>query len=480
MARRGVRVVEESIKSIHKASMVILAQTGIKVHHRETLKIVEKLGIKVLDDRVFFQEDQLMKWVSKAPKLFTIHARNPQYNMTMGGDSTEFAPGYGCPSIVESNGIRRAATYHDYCNFLKLVHQSEFFKINGGLVVQPCDLDPRQFLPLLIYSTIIHSDKCLMGIPGRTLEVLKMMDLVGILFGQNALLEKPRVLTLINSTSPLQYDQVALETMMVCSQHNQPLIVSPGPMAGATGPVTLAGNLALGNAEALAGIAISQMVNEGTPVVYGLQPTIIDMSSAAISIGSPVCALGMAYSAKLAKFYGLPSRCGGANTDAKNVSAQSGLESMMAMFGICLEKPNFILHSAGILDGYGSMSYEQFILDLEIIRMVEYYLKGLNFSQESLAVKIIDQVGPGGEFLTVQHTLDNFREASWMSEICRRGPTTENKTGEDIFNHNIIMKKEKMLEEYRIPNIDLSVKAQLMNYLSTEIEIDKALLKKVG
>jgi len=472
--------VEEALKSIHKASMVILEQTGIKIHHREILKIAEKLGAKVLDDRVFFQEGQLIKWVSKAPKLFTVYARNPQYDMTIGGDNTEFASGYGCPSIVESSGIRRAATYHDYCNFLKLVHQSDLFKINGGLVVQPCDLDPRQFLPLLIYSTIIHSDKCLMGIPGRTLEVLKMMDLVGILFGQNALLEKPRVLTLINSTSPLQYDQVAMETMMVCSHHNQPLIVSPGPMAGATGPVTLAGNLALGNAEALAGIAISQMINEGTPVIYGLQPTTMDMSSAAISIGSPVCALGMAYSAKLAKFYGLPSRSGGANTDAKNVSAQSGLESMMAIFGICLEKPNFILHSAGILDGYGSMSYEQFILDLEVIRMVEHYLKGLNLSKESLAVEVINQVGPGGEFITAQHTLDNFRQVSWIPEIWQRGFITENRTGEDLFYHKITMKKEKMLEEYQIPDLDLAIKAELMNYLSTEIEIDRALLKKVG
>lgn len=471
---------EESLKSIHNASMVILEQTGIKIHHQEILKMVEKLGVKVFQDKVFFQEDQLMKWVAKAPNIFTIYARNPQYDMVIGGENTEFAPGYGCPSIIEENGIKRAATYHDYCTFLKLVHQSSYFKINGGLVVQPCDLDPRQFLPLLIYSTVVHSDKCLMGIPGRTLEVLKMMDLVGILFGQNALLEKPRILTLINSTSPLQFDPIALDTMLVCSQHNQPLIISPGPMAGATGPITLAGNLALGNAEALAGIALSQMINEGIPVLYGLQPTTLDMRSAAISIGSPLCALGMVYAARLAKFYGLPGRCGGANTDAKNVSAQSGIESMMAMLGICLEKPNFILHSAGILDGYGSMSYEQFILDLEIISMIEYYLKGLQLSEEHLAVEVVNQVGSGGEFLTAQHTLDNCRSASWIPEICLRGTIPEKDSSDDFFNHKIMMKKEKMLEKYQTPDIDLTIKAELMNYLATEIEIDRALLKKIG
>lgn len=471
---------EASLKSIHKASMIILEQTGIKIYHPEILKMAEKLGIKVWDDKIFFREDQLMKWVTKAPHVFTIYARNPQYDMVIGGEGTEFAPGYGCATIIEGDGRKRAATYHDYCTFLKLVHQSGYFKINGGLVVQPCDLDPRQFLPLLIYATAVHSDKCLMGIPGRTLEVLKMMDLGGIIFGQHALLEKPRILTLINSTSPLQFDPIALDTMLVCSQHNQPLIISPGPMAGATGPITLAGNLALGNAEALAGIALSQMINEGTPVLYGLQPTTMDMRNGAISIGSPLCALGMAYSARLARFYGLPGRCGGANTDAKHLSVQSSLESMMAMLTIYLEKPNFILHSAGILDGYGSMSYEQFILDLEIIGMIERYAQGVNFSEEKLAIETIKQVGPGGEFLTVPHTLENCRESSWIPEIFLRGTAHQHIISDSFFQQKIITKMEKMLEGYQCPEMDPVMKSELMSYLSAEIEIDKALLQKVN
>ncbi|ATW27872.1 hypothetical protein DCMF_26730 [Candidatus Formimonas warabiya] len=471
---------DQPLKSIHEASMRILAQTGISIHHAEILKMAGKLGIKILGDRAFFQEDQVMKWVMKAPKVFTIYARNSQNDMVLGGGKTEFAPGYGCPSMIEIDGKKRAATYHDYCTFLKLVQQSSYFHINGGLVVQPWDLTPKQFLPLMIYSTMIHSDKCLMGIPGSTLEVLKMMDLAGILFGQDALLEKPRILTLINSTSPLRFDQIALETMLVCTQHNQPLIISPGPMAGATGPVTLAGNLALGNAEALAGIALTQMINEGTPVVYGLQPTTLDMQSASVSIGSPGCALGMVYSARLAKLYGLPSRCGGANTDAKYVSAQSGFESMMAMLGSCLERPDFILHSAGVLDSYGAMSYEQFIVDLEIMGMVKYFLEGLSLSENDLAVDWIHQVGPGGEFLTSQHTLENCRSASWIPEISLRGVVREDSPPDDLFLEKIRRKKEKMLQEYKSPELDGEIKSKLMHYLANEIEVDRDLLKKVG
>lgn len=473
-------MVEESLRAIHRASMMILERTGIKIHHPEILVMLGKLGVKVSNDKVFFREDQIINWISKAPRKFTLYARNPQYDMEIGGENLEFAPGYGCPAIIESNETKRSANYDDYCTFLKLVHQSNCFKINGGLIVQPCDIDPKQFLPILIYSTMVHSDKCLMGIPGKTLEVLKMMDLAGILFGQIALLEKPRIITLINSTSPLQYDQTALETMLVCSQHNQPLIISPGPMAGATGPVTLAGNLALGNAEALAGIAISQIINEGTPVVYGLQPTTMDMKSAFISIGSPACALGMVYAARLAKLYGLPCRCGGANTDAKSVSAQSSLESMMSILSVCLEKPNFIIHSAGILDGYGAMSYEKFILDLEMISMVEFYLKGLDFSEESLAVDVINQIGIGGEFLTAQHTLENFRSASWIPELCHRGIIPKDITSNSLFHNKIMVNKEKMLMEYQTPELDSEVKAELLNYLATEIEIDRSIIKKVS
>ena len=129
------------LKIIHKASMEVLEQTGIRIMQPDVLKIVHKSGIKVAGDRAYFTEDQVMHWVGKSPKKFTVYAKNPKFDMVIGGEKTEFAPGYGCCAIIEIDGTKRNADYQDYCSFLKIVHQSDYFNINGGLVVQPFDLD---------------------------------------------------------------------------------------------------------------------------------------------------------------------------------------------------------------------------------------------------------------------------------------------------------------------------------------------------
>lgn len=463
---------DEGLSKIHSASMRILQETGIRINHPEILEIVKSNGIKISGQTAFFKEEQVMKFVAKAPGSFVLYARNPEFNMHIGGGHTEFAPGYGCPTIIETDGCKRVATFEDYRIFLKLVHQCEYFKINGGILVQPSDLQSSQSLPLMIYSTLIHSDKCLMGIPGDVNQVTTVMEMAGIVFGQEALLDKPRVLTLINTTSPLQYDKIALETLLVCVKHHQPVIISPGPMAGATGPLTLAGNIALGNAEALALIAIAQMVREGTPVVYGLQATTTDMKSGRISIGSPGCALQMVYSARLAKAYGLPSRCGGANTDAKRVSVQSGYESMLSMYTGYQAKPDLMLHSAGILDGYASMSYEQLIVDLEIISTIKYFHADVAINDETLVIDLINSAGPGGQFLTSEHTAENCRKVPWLPVVALRGTMPEGEEANDILIGNINNKLEKMLQEYNQPVLDSRIKLQLDNYLLNKVGID--------
>ncbi len=456
--------------------MQILERVGIRVHHREILDLLTKNNIKVTGEIVFFSRDQVMAGVDAAPKKFTVYARNPKHDLIIGGDSVEFGAGYGCPAIIDPDGRRRNARFDDYLNFLKLVHQCDYFKLNGGILVQPEDLGADHAHAVMAHSALCCSDKVLLGMPGRAEDVQKIMDLAGIVFGgMDRLAEKPRVLTLVNTLSPLQMDVNTLDTMRICTHYHQPVIISPGPMAGATGPVTLAGNIALGNAEALAGIAICQILQPGTPVVYGLQATTSDMRTGGISIGTPDFALQTAGCARLAKRYGLPCRGGGCSTDAQALCVQSGYESMLQMLVACQEKINLILHSAGILEGYGAMSYEKFFADLEVIGMVRHYLKGVCVDDDTLALDTITEVGPGGEYLTCRHTLENCRKVPWQPDISARNV----KIGTD-FNSQILLniqsKKQKILDAYRPPDLAPEIRVRLDRYL-TDLGIERNFLE---
>ncbi|WP_373498481.1 trimethylamine methyltransferase family protein [Desulfococcus sp.] len=455
----------QTLKQIDEASLNILETVGIRLHHPDIRQLVQENGIQVVGETAFFKPHQVIRWVACAPARFTLHARNPVHDMALGGDVVHYGAGYGCPAILAADGILRPALFEDYLTFVKLVHQSPLFHLNGGVIVQPTDLPPQQSALAMISAAICHSDKCLLGIPGDEDTVREIMMLVGTVFGGlDTLRRTPRIITLVNTTSPLQIDRIALGTIRACAEHGQPVIISPGPMAGATGPITLSGNIALGHAEALAGIAIAQMITPGTPVIYGLQATISDMKTGKVSIGSPGFAVQAAWGARLAKMYHLPCRGGGAGTDAAAISVQGGYESMMAMMVSCREKINLILHGAGILKGYGAMSYEKFFVDTEIIRMIEYLIADLDTSADALALDVIREVGPGGQYLTHMHTMKNCRRVPWLPEIGVEGLPREGTTHGAELPH-IAGKKQKMLAEYRRPRLEESAERALLDYL---------------
>ncbi len=458
-----------TLEKLHHASLTILKETGIRIHHSETLEILKQNNIRVDGDVAFFNADSVMTWINKAPEKFTLYARNPIHDMDIGGEKSWYGAGYGCPAIIDADGHRRNAKFEDYCTFLKLVHQSECFHLNGGALVQPDDLPTTHCFPIMMGAAIRFSDKCLLGFPGDEPHMRRMMEMMEIVFGGIDELKKvPRLITMTNTTSPLQLDEIALSTMKICAEYRQPLIISPGPIAGATGPITPAGNIALGNAELLAAIAITQMMAEGTPVVYGLQATTADMKTGGISIGSPGFSLETAWGARLAKYYGLPCRAGGASSDAKGVSVQSGYESMLAMFVSRQEQVNVILHSAGILDAYGAMSYEQFLVDTEIISMVDYYLGDITDDKESLAVDLIHKVGPGGQFLAQPHTFQHCRTVPWTPGITHRGKLPEGNAHETVMGR-IDKKKEALLEAYTPPPLDEEIDSALKDFLKRSL-----------
>jgi len=456
--------VQEDLRKIHDASMQLLAECGIKILHHEVLNLVKRNGIKVVGETAYFSEEQLMAWVKKAPSGFTVYARNPQYDMFLGGDKVEFAPGYGAPSVIEENGQVRPALMRDYVNFIKLFHQSKYHNINGGVVVQPTDMVSIKSRPVMFYLSLSGSDKCLMAGTGELNEAQTILEMAALAFGgKEELIRKPRVMTIINMNSPLIIDTNMLENMMEYVKIGQPVVIASCTMAGSTGPVTLAGTIALSNAEILTGIAVAQMIREGSPVLYGNQTTTADMKTGSIAIGSPEGALCYTISARLAKAYGLPCRGGGALSDAKSLSVQSGYESMMTLMATAQARTNFIIHSAGILDSYNSMSYEKFIVDLEIIGMVKRFIQGIHISQDTLAVQVIKEVGIGGHFLGTEHTMENCRKEPFLPEISLRGRVMTDPN--ELLAEHIQNRVEKMLAAYEKPALEKETDQKLVDVL---------------
>lgn len=203
----SISTLGETLERLHKASLQVLESTGVQFFHPKVLRIIQNRGVKVAGQTAYFSPQQVMEWIKKAPSSFAVHARNPEHDILLGGDKTEFAAGYGAPAIVDQFGHKRSATYTDYLAFLKMVHQCSFFHINGGILVQPNDIGTRQQFPLMLYAALVYSDKCLMSGAGGAEEANMALDILDIVFGKETLLTAPRILSILNSTSPLQFDR---------------------------------------------------------------------------------------------------------------------------------------------------------------------------------------------------------------------------------------------------------------------------------
>lgn len=441
----------EKVKRIHEASMCILRDVGIKFHSQKAIDVLRQNDVKTDGEVAFFEEDQIMKWIEKAPKIAKLYARNPVHNMEIGGDNVYPAPCYGASAVMDPDGTSRPGLMKDYVELAKLFHVNPDFKINGGILVQPEDIPTENFQMVMHYAALLTSDKCLLVPSGNQQTMENVINMTGALFeGVDKLPEKPHILTIVNTNSPLQYDDVMLETLITFAKHGQPFVVTAAAMAGTTGPVTMAGTMAMVNAEILAGIALTQMIRPGTPVIYASITSNADLRNGFMAIGSPEGAMAYETCTLMAKHYGLPCRGGGAVTDALTLNAQSGYESMLNYLVCSQNKMNLIIHSAGIMEGYSAVSYEKVICDFEIIGMVKRFLEGLDFSGEAIPLDLIKKVGQGGEYVTSDHTLQHCRSAFYEPKLSIRGRTQ----GHDQFNSNINRKLQDMLSNYKAPDLD--------------------------
>lgn len=458
---------QAELEAIHNSSLKVLESVGIDFLHEPARKIMARAGCKVDGKRVFMPPKLVAAQLAKPPSQFTLYARNPKRNITIGGDHTVYMPCYGAPVVNTLDEGRRDSTLKDYLNFVKLTHSSLNQDMTGGLLVEPNDITYECRGLEMLYATIRYSDKPFMGIALNSAVAEESIEAASIVFGSKAeMAKKPPFLSILGSRSPLSYDDTMLAALMTYARAGIPLLVSALAIAGATGPVNMEGALVIQNAEVLAGITLTQLINEGTPVIYGGQSTSAAMRYGTLSVGAPEMAINTAATAQLARYYQLPSRSGGAITDSKTCDSQAGSESMMGQLTATLSGINFVLHSAGILETYMVASYEKFILDDEICGVCKRIKKGAQITEERLDVDLIGKVGPGGEYLTNEHTFRNFRSEFYQPLIEERGNFASwQRSGALTIERRANAKWKEILANYVEPGLPADVERDLRKFV---------------
>ncbi|MEO1018614.1 MAG: trimethylamine methyltransferase family protein [Pseudomonadota bacterium] len=407
----------EGLELIHHASLDILESIGIEFRDDEAAALWREAGAEVKDHRVRVPRDLLMDLVAKAPAKFTVHARNPERSVEIGGDNTVFAPNYGSPFVRMSDAERRYGTLEDLQSFHRLAHASPVLHNVGSVICEPVDVPvPKRHLHIT-YSAICNSDKTFMGpvtAPSRAEDALQML---AILFGGGSVDDRCAMISLINCNSPLVWDETMLGALKVYARAGQACLISPFVMGGANTPASPVATVAQLNAEALAGIAFAQLCRVGTPCIYGHFMATVSMRSGAPMAGTPELALMNFMIGQLARRYGLPWRSSGMLAGSKIIDAQAAYESAFNMLPILLAGANFVLHSAGWTEGGLTANLAKFMLDCEQVEMLHKLGQGPRFEDFEDALEAVREIGPGGHFLGTAHTQANFQTAFFMPEL---------------------------------------------------------------
>ena len=457
---------QEAIEIIEYNAETVLEEIGVAfTDNPGAIEIWRNAGADIEGERVRIPRGLARKLCKTAPKKIIQHARNSERNVEIGGNTLVMAPVYGPPFVRTASGGRRYATIEDFQKFVKLGYMSKWLHHSGGTLCEPTDVAVNKRHLDMLYAHMNLSDKPFMGSvtdPSRAEDSVKMCD---ILFGG---IEDRTVLTsLININSPLTFDATMMGALEVYAKANQACIVSPFIVGGAMAPVTVAGTLTQVLAEVLAGVAYSQLIRKGAPVIFGAFVTSIDMNSGAPTFGTPEASQITYGAGQLARRLGLPYRSAGSFCGSKLPDAQAGYESANSLNMGLLSGVNFMLHSCGWLEGGLVSSFEKFVMDSDQLGTLHHLAKGIKIDTNAQALSAIREVGPGGHYLGCEHTQENFKDAFWRSELLDYKPfETWAEEGSRDTQALASLRVEKILSDYQKPYLDPAIDEELKEFIS--------------
>lgn len=464
MNRAIINFGQNTLETIHSHSLELLRETGIQFPSEKALEIFKKHGFRTEGETVYFKERDIDTALETVPEEFTITARNPLKNIRIGGRNYVMAPGYGPPFIIETSGEKRNVTMADVETFCKLVQTSKYLDFNSSIVVQPNDVPTETAHLDLLLATITLTDKPLMGSSASEEAAVDSLKLAEIIWGK---LQRPVMIALIDSLSPLKYATEMIEALMVFAEAGQPVIIHSACSLGSTGPITIAGSLVISNATNLAGICLAHLINPGTAVVYGLGGSPMDMKTGGHLNATPEDAKHIAICSAMGQYYHLPCRGQGALTESFCLDYQAGMESAMMLSTAALSGINVGLHNCGTFGAMLAMSFEKFLADEDLCGAMKKLFKPVEFTKEAFALDMIKKLGTSGNYLMEDHTVKRCRDEFFIPDLSIRTiyskwvemrPKEVNARADRLLKHR--------LERYEKPKMDPEIEKGLLSYIN--------------
>ncbi|MGD9167210.1 MAG: trimethylamine methyltransferase family protein [Syntrophobacterales bacterium] len=413
----------EDVKKIDQTSRRILARVGIRVLDQDHLDRLKAAGAIVdqSEQKVRFESAWLDEFLAQAPSQFVLYSRDGKNDVHLGEGMVHFANGGRVFRILDmGTGGYRLTMLRDVAHTATLVNQLK----NISLYIIACqahDLEPQYYHLNDFYQALNFTSKHVMGGCDDVAGVQQMLALAQLIAGgEEELREKPFVSVISNPISPLTIDANTLEILTICGTSGIPVTCAPAPISGATAPATLAGTLCQMHAEALAGVAITQVCAPGAKVLYGAVPSTMDMRHMEYTMGSVEMAIMNAAAVQLAKLYDFPIYGSGGVTEAKRPDIQSGCEKTFSNLMVAMNGADLVHLAAGMLDSGNSISYEQYVIDNEIIGMINRILSGIRVNEGTLGFDVIEKVGPGGNYVMEDHTIEHMKEEFFYPDLSVR------------------------------------------------------------
>ncbi|MCC6306062.1 MAG: trimethylamine methyltransferase family protein [Rhodobacteraceae bacterium] len=404
----------EGVERLHRAGLRILSEIGIEFLNPEACALFRAAGCRVEGTNVRMDGDFLMAMLARAPRRFTLTPRNPARAVPVGGRHMAFVNVSSPPNVWDLERGKRPGDFAAFREFLMLTQYFNCIHIAGGYPVEPVDIHPSVRHLDCLYEKLTLTDKVVHAYSLGRERVEDVMEMTRLAAGLSPeeFEAGPKMYTNINSVSPLKHDLPMIDGALRCARRNQAVIVTPFTLAGAMAPVTMAGAVALSLAEGLAAIALLQWVRPGCPVAIGTFTSNVDMKSGAPAFGTPEYIRATQMTGQMARFYGLPLRssaCSAANVP----DAQAMWETMNSLWAAITSGTHVVYHAAGWLEGGLIASPEKFVMDCEVLQMIQRYCEAETWAtgEDDLAVEAIRAVGPHGHFFGAAHTQARYATA---------------------------------------------------------------------
>lgn len=464
---------DEALARIEATADRILAEIGIELREdAEAMRLYRAAGAEVSEIsadvwRLKFPPGMLREILKTAPARFTQHARNPAHNVEIGGDAVVFAPSYGSPFVMDLDKGRRYGTIEDFQNLIKLGQSSPWLHHSGGTICEPTDVPVNKRHLDMVYAHMRYSDRGFLGSITAPERAADSVEMCRILFGADVVDQHCVIMGNFNTTSPLVLDGVTTAGIRTYAAAGQGSIHLPFLLGGAVSPLTMAGSVAQCLAESMASCALTQLVRPGAPAVLAGFLSSMSLRSGSPTFGTPEPALGSLVMGQLARRLNLPLRCAGNFSTLKRPDGQAMQQAMMSMMSAVQGGANYILHSAGFLDGLLSMSYEKFVMDCDMCGALHAYLAGISVDEDSLGFDALAQNGPGEHLFGTNHTLRHYETAYWDSALNDDQPwETWDEQGADDYATRANRRWKTILNEYQAPPMDEATDEALQDFIA--------------